>query len=482
DVAESARHVNEETRLKYRYLDLRNKRMAQNLVFRNNFVKYIRDFLTEQGFIEVETPMLTKTTMEGARCFLVPSRLHPGKFYALPMSPQQYKQLLMVGGVDKYFQIARCLRDEDQRGDRQPEFTQLDLEMSFIHRDDILNLVEELFTSAVEKLAPNKKIMKKPWPRLPYDEVIKKYGVDKPDLRYGLEIQEITELVKDCGFEVFTKAIKAGGVVRAINVPGAGEKLTRSAIDELTELAKKHKAKGLAYIFVEKDGSFRSPLTKFLGDDMTAKIAQAVKANKGDVIFFGADNRFVVEESLGQLRIELAKRLQLADPNVLAFAFVIDFPLFEENKMENGHYAPSHHMFTTPRPEDMHLLDTDPPKVKSWQYDFVCNGYEVGGGSIRIHDRDLQEKIFGMIGFKEEQREYFHHMLEAFEYGAPPHGGMAPGIDRLCMVIQGEPNIREVIAFPKTGDAEELLMRSPSAADPEHIKELHIKLDLPKTK
>ncbi len=481
DVAENQKKVNEEVRLKYRYLDIRNKRMKDNLVFRNLFVKYIRDFLMERNFVEIETPILTKITPEGARDFLVPSRLHPGKFYALPQSPQQYKQLLMVGGMDRYFQIARCLRDEDQRGDRQPEFTQLDMEMSYIHRDDIMNLVEELFTSAVEKLAPSKKFLKKPWPRIPYDEVIAKYGVDKPDLRYGLEIQEVTSLVKDCGFEVFTKAIKAGGIVRCISVPGAAEKLTRSVIDELTELVKKHKAKGLAYIILEK-GGFRSPLAKFLGEEMMGKIAKQIGAKDGDIIFFGADNRFVVEESLGQLRIELSKRLGLADPNVLAFAYVVDFPLFEENKMEDGHYAPAHHMFTTPRPEDIHLLDTDPSKVKSWQYDLVCNGYEVGGGSIRIHDRELQEKIFKLIGFKDREREYFHHMLEAFEYGAPPHGGMAPGIDRLVMVLRGEPNIREVMAFPKTGDAEDLLMGAPALVTDKELKDIHIKLDLPKKK
>ncbi len=471
--------VNEERRYTYRYLDMRRPRVKRNIVVRHETVRFLRNFLSERGFLEVETPLLTKSTPEGARDYLVPARLHPGMFYALPQSPQQYKQLLMVGGLDRYFQIAKCLRDEDSRGDRQAEFTQLDLEMSFVERDDVLDLIEEMMVSLVENLRErgliHKRLMHNPLPRLAYDDVMVRYGIDKPDLRFGLEIFDITDMVVGCGFSVFADAVRNGGVVRALNATGACDVLTRSHIDELTELAKKHRAKGLAYIKIKPDGQLDSPIVKFLGEELAHTIVKALGAKEGDIVFFGADHHLIVEESLGHVRLDLGRRLNLIDPELLAFAFIIDFPLFEPEMVE-GHCAPMHHMFTMPRKEDLPLLDTDPLKVKSWQYDFVANGYETGGGSIRIHVPDIQQKIFELIGFSEEQQKNFVHMLEAFQYGAPPHGGMAPGIDRLLMLLLDEPNIREVMAFPKTGDSRDLTVGAPSTVDQKQLKELGIQL------
>ena len=465
--------VREEIRMKYRYLDLRRPRMRDNIVMRHRFVKCIRDVLDKQGFIEVETPVLTKSTPEGARDYLVPARLHPGLFYALPQSPQQYKQLLMVAGMDRYFQIARCMRDEDQRGDRQAEFTQLDLEMSFVERDDVLDLTEELFTQAVETLFPQKKFLKKPWPRLSYDDAMLKYGIDKPDLRFALEIQDVSEWAMGSRFNVFEQAVGNGGVVRVLVAPVAS--FSRKQLDDLEELVKKEGAKGLASITIKEDGSVVSPLTKFISKEAVTALTTTLGAKRGDVVFFGAGSKKVVCASLAALRSELGQRLKLKDPDLLAFAFVIDFPLFAP-ELENGNFAPSHHMFTSPRPQDLPLLESDPARARSWQYDFIGNGYELGGGSIRIHRRDIQDKIFQLIGFTPERRKMFSHMLEAFEYGAPPHGGIAPGIDRILMVLLGEPSIREVMAFPKTGDGRDLLMGAPSPVEPEQLKELHIKV------
>jgi len=483
---EPEKEVNEERRMQYRYLDLRRSRMKRNMVARNAAVFSFRTVLQAEKFLEIETPLLTKSTPEGARDYLVPSRQNPGMFYSLPQSPQQYKQLLMVGGIDRYFQVAKCLRDEDTRGDRQAEFTQLDIELSFIQRDDVLNLVERLIKTCVTTLSEKgfikKRLLTQQFPRISYDEVMLKYGVDKPDLRFGMEIYDITETVRGCSFAVFTDAISLGGVVRALCVAGGVSRLTRSAIDELTELAKLHGAKGLAFIKVKEkrpDGSgfeSESPILKYLSDDVVQRIITQLQANAGDIIFFGADTRSIVQESLGQVRAELGKRLGLIDPDVLAPAFVIDFPLFEPD-MENGHYAPMHHMFTMPCSEDIALLDTEPHRVKSWQYDTVMNGYEIGGGSIRIHRKDIQEKIFQLIGFSEERRAMFTHMLEAFEYGAPPHGGIALGIDRLLMILLGESSIREVIAFPKTGDGRDLTVGAPSGVEPQQLKELGIKIN-----
>lgn len=468
------RVVNEELRLKYRYLDLRRSRMLNNLKFRAKCIKFIRDFLHRQDFIEVETPILTKSTPEGARDFLVPSRIHPGKFYALPQSPQQYKQMLMLGGVDKYFQIPSCMRDEDARADRSPgEFFQLDVEMSFVIQDDILNLMERLFTSLAETLTPHKKILQKSWPRLEYDDVTLKYGFDKPDIRFGLEIKDISQIVKGCGFSVFTKAIEQGGVVRAINAKGCA-KFSRAEIDKLTDFVKEFGAKGLAYIVIEKKDKYKSPIVKFLGDDVIEKIIKDMEGEPGDIIFFGAGSVAVVCESLGSLRKELGKKLGLVDKDVLAFAFILGWPLFEP-ELEDGHYAPSHHQFTMPREEDWAKLDSDPARVKSYQHDMVLNGYEIGGGSIRIHRADIQEKVFKLIGFGPERIKFFSHMLKAFEYGAPPHGGIALGIERLIMILAGEENIREVIAFPKNQKAQDVTMGAPATVEEEQLKELHIK-------
>ncbi len=471
--------VNEERRYTYRYIDMRRPRVKRNIVVRHEMVRFLRNFLSDRGFVEVETPLLTKSTPEGARDYLVPARMHQGQFYALPQSPQQYKQLLMVGGIDRYFQMAKCLRDEDGRGDRQAEFTQLDLEMSFVQRDDVLNLVEEMMVSAItflnEKGYMKKRIMQNPIPRLSYDDVMLRYGIDKPDLRFGLEISDITHLVAECGFSVFANAVKDGGVVRALNATGACDVLTRSHIDELTELAKKHRAKGLAYIKIKEDGQLDSPIVKFLGDELAQSIVKTLNGKAGDIIFFGADHHLIVEEALAYVRLDCGRRLNLIDPEVLALSFTIDFPLFEA-ELVNGHPVPMHHMFTMPRKEDIPLLDTDPLKVKSWQYDFVVNGNEAAGGSIRIHVPDIQQKIFELIGFSTEQQKDFAHMLEAFQYGAPPHGGMAPGIDRLLMLFLDEPNIREVMAFPKTGDGRDLVIGAPSTVDAGQLKDLGIKL------
>ncbi len=474
DAVEQAKGLNEEVRMKYRYLDLRRDMIRKKIEMRSKVIQYMRTFMWGKGFQEVETPILTKSTPEGARDFLVPSRLHAGKFYALPQSPQQYKQMLMVAGFDQYFQIAPCFRDEDPRIDRSPDqFYQLDMEASFIEQKDILDLMEELFTGICKELVPQKRILQKPWPRLTYADVMEKYGIDKPDLRFGLEMHDVSDVVRDCGFEVFTKALEKGGVVKAIAATGAAI-FSRATIDELTEMVKKYGAKGLAYI-VFQDGKVKSPIAKFLGDEKIAELAAACGAKDGDILFFGAGDKKIVRDSLAQLRLELGTLLGLRDPNVLAFAFIVDFPLFEEEKV-NGYCAPMHHMFTRPKEEDVALLDADPLKVRSYQHDMVLNGVEVGGGSIRIHDRAMQEKIFEMIGFTPTQRTYFHHMLEAFEYGAPPHGGMAPGVDRFIMMLLNEENIREVMPFPKTGDVRELMMDSPSDVEEQQLKDVHIRV------
>ncbi|MFO7807081.1 MAG: aspartate--tRNA ligase [Candidatus Moraniibacteriota bacterium] len=466
--------VREEKRMEYRYVDLRRKENLEILKKRHYFVKLLKDYLSGKGFLEIETPYLGKSTPEGARDFLVPSRLHPGEFYALVQSPQQYKQFLMIAGVDKYFQLAKCFRDEDTRGDRQAEFTQLDIEQSFVEREDILELTEEMFTDVIEAVFPEKEIMFKPWKRLSYDEAMLKYGTDRPDLRFGLEIQDLTDDVKGCGFKVFSDAAeKNEGVVRAICAKG-GAKFSRGDIDHMTEFVKYYGAKGLAYIVVKENGELQSPIVKFLGEDLAAEIVEKMEAEAGDIIFFGADNKEVVCEALGELRTELAKRLNLIDENKLALVFVIDFPLFV---MEHGQLAPSHHMFTAPIAGDEKLLDTEPEKARCQQYDFVANGCEVAGGSIRIHNRKIQEKVFDIIGFDENKKKQFNHFLKAFEYGVPPHGGIAPGIDRLLMILLGKSSIRDVIAFPKTGDGRDLTMNAPSEINKKQLEELGIKVE-----
>jgi aspartyl-tRNA synthetase len=463
--------TNEEMRMRYRYLDLRRPRMQHNIVLRHEAVRYIRNFLSDRGFVEIETPILFKSTPEGARDYLVPSRVHPGRFFALPQSPQQLKQLLMVAGFERYFQIARCFRDEDQRGDRQPEFTQLDLEMSFVEREDILQIIEPLMTGMVETIS-DRRITHKPFPRLRYEESVARFGTDRPDMRFGLELTDVTEIAAQSAFRVF----QSGPLVKALVVPGCGD-YSRKQITELEELVKEAGAGGLAWIAIGDEG-IRSPIAKFFSEELIQRLLETVGAASGDLVLLVSDKPAIVNESLATLRNEFGARLALADPAELCFCWIIDFPLFTWDEDEKR-WDPSHHMFTSPHPEDVPLLYSDPGAARSQQYDLVCNGYEVAGGSIRIHDRAIQEKVFELVGLNPAQaRERFGHMLEAFEYGAPPHGGIASGIDRLVMLMAGEPNIREVMAFPKTQRAADLMADAPSEVEPEQLEELHIKVVL----
>ena len=473
--------VDENVRLKYRYLDLRSPRMQRNLTLRHKVVKFIRDYLDEHGFLEIETPILFKTTPEGARDYLVPSRVHPGMVYALPQSPQQLKQLLMVAGIERYFQIARCFRDEDQRGDRQPEFTQLDIEMSFVERGDVMGLIEDMYTKMVTKLVPHKRLLQSPWPRISYQEAMQRFGKDNPDIRYGLELVDLTDLAAGSGFGVFSGAVQNGGHVRGINAKGLAD-YSRKQIDELTDFVRQHGAKGLAYIIFAPDGEVRSPITKFFSEEEFDAIKSRMGAEAGDLLLFVADQPNIVFDTLGRLRVLLAERLGLADPDVLGFCWVIDFPFAFWDEKEKR-WDPSHHLFTSPMPEDIALIETEPGRMRGAQYDLVLNNNEVAGGSIRIHDQELQAKIFELIGLEPEvARVRFGHMLEAFQYGAPPHGGIASGIDRLVMLLADESNIREVIAFPKNQNARDVMADAPTPAEPGQYKDLHIKLDLPEQK
>ena len=475
--------VEEPLRLKYRYLDLRRERMQRNMVMRHRVIKFMRDFLDAKGFLEIETPILIKSTPEGARDYLVPSRVHEGKFYALPQSPQQLKQLLMVAGYDKYFQVARCFRDEDLRADRQPEFTQLDIEMSYIDEEAILNLMEDLFTSLVETLTPEKKMMK-PFPRLTYAEVMDKYGCDKPDIRFGLELADISDVFTDCEFAVFRTVLGAGGIIKGFAATGCAD-YTRKQLAELTDLVRSRGAKGLVTMALDGEAGdpidnltsdqVRSNVTKFLTIEQIIKVAKRLDAQRGDLLLIVADNPKTTDSVLSGLRVEIAERLNLADPNMMAFCFIQDYPLFEWN--EEGRWDSMHHPFTAPAPEDLALLDSDPGKVHARHYDFVCNGSEISSGSIRIHDRELQEKMFQILGYSSDDiQERFGHLLEALESGAPPHGGIAPGIDRFVMLLLGEENIREVIAFPKTQSGADLMFDSPSGVSADQLRELHLKL------
>jgi len=483
-INEDVEVVEEGLRLRYRYLDLRRARMRENLLLRHRVVKFIRDFMDAKGFIEVETPILIKSTPEGARDYLVPSRLHPGRFYALPQSPQQLKQLLMVAGVEKYFQIARCFRDEDTRADRQPEFTQLDLEMSFIDEEDVLNLVEELFTSMVEAIKPAMRLIK-PFPRLSYAEAMEHYGTDKPDLRFALEIRDLTDIAAQSDFSIFRSAISDGGKVKGMCAPGCAN-YTRSQLDDLNKLVQGLGAQGLVTMPLGTSaGSLdtltmemvRSVAAKFLTLDQVKEMAARLGAKAGDLLLIIADKKSeLVDVVLGELRREMGRRLELADPNRLAFAFIQNFPLLRRGEGA-GRWESEHHPFTTPWDEDVPLLDTAPEKVRGRHYDVVCNGYEIGGGSLRIHTAELQRKVFRLLGYGDEEiDDRFGHMLEAFEYGAPPHGGIALGLDRLVMLLAGEETIREVIAFPKNQNAVDLTFNAPSAVSEEQLAELHLRL------
>ena len=476
--------VDENLYLKYRYLYLRRPRVKDNMILRHKVEKFMRDFLDARGFIEIETPILIKSTPEGARDYLVPSRIHPGKFYALPQSPQQLKQLLMVAGFEKYYQIARCFRDEDLRADRQPEFTQLDLEMSFIDEEDILSLLEEMFTALVETVKPEMQMIK-PFPRLSYAEATERYGTDKPDIRFGLELRDLSKIVAESEFAVFHSAIQGGGKVKGICLPGCAD-YSHKQTEELTELAKSCGAKGLLTLALPA-GSYDKPeqltpdkvksvAAKYLTVEQLKEIVRRFEANPGDLILIVAGERKMVDKVLDELRREMGRRLGLIDPNLLAFVFVVDYPLLDWNE-ETKLWEPMHHPFTAPVEEDMPLLDTEPSKVRARHYDIVCNGYELSSGSIRIHTRQLQEKIFHLLGYSDEDIEArFGHLLEAFDYGAPPHGGIAPGIDRVVMLLAGTDNIREVIAFPKNQSAIDVMSDSPSPVSQAQLDELHLKL------
>lgn len=464
----------EDLRLKYRYLDLRHERMQKNIIMRHKIIKEIRDFLDEEDFLEIETPILIKGTPEGSREYLVPSRIYPGNFYVLPQSPQQLKQLLMIAGFDKYFQIARCFRDEDQRGDRQPEFTQLDVELSFTSEKEVMEMNEKLLIRLVKSYAPNKKIVQEKFPLLTWKEAMDIYGSDKPDLRFDMKMSDVSEVVKDSEFGVFSGTVKNGGVVKALRVEGGG-KFTRKDVDELTEIAKTYGVKGLAYLFFDEEG-VRSPISKFLKEEEVKNIAEVTGAKTGDIVFFAADKYITACESLGQVRLKCAEKLEMIDPNLFAFCWVNEFPMFEIDK-ETGQLTAMHHPFTRPMNEDRELLKTEPDNVRSIAYDVILNGNEIGGGSMRIHEKSLQKEVFKVLNITEEDAEMrFGHMLEAFEYGAPPHGGIAWGLDRLVMIFADEPNIREVIAFPKDQSAKDLVLGAPSEMPKKNLEEVGIKV------
>ncbi len=460
----------EELRLKYRYLDLRRPDLQRNLMLRSRIATLVRQFLTEEGFLEIETPMLTKSTPEGARDYLVPSRVHPGTFYALPQSPQLFKQLLMCSGYDRYFQIVKCFRDEDLRADRQPEFTQIDMELSFVDVEDVLEVNERLLQKLFASVGVEVKL---PIARMTWQEAMDRFGSDKPDTRFGMELKNVSDVVKDCGFGVFTNALAAGGSVRGINAKGQAA-MPRKKIDALVEFAKGFGAKGLAYLALEEDGTIKSSFAKFMSEEELKALASAMEGEPGDLLFFAADKNKVVYDVLGNLRLEIARNLGLLDKNKYNFLWVTEFPLLEYSE-EEGRYVAMHHPFTMPMEEDLPLLDTEPGKVRAKAYDIVLNGSEIGGGSVRIFQSEVQEKMFEVLGFtKESAYERFGFLLNAFKYGVPPHAGLAYGFDRLIMLMAKTDNIRDVIAFPKVKDASCLMTEAPNVVDDKQLEELSI--------
>lgn len=470
---EADSRTKEELRLKYRYLDLRRPDLQRNLILRSRIAAAIRAFLCEEGFLEIETPILNKSTPEGARDYLVPSRVHPGAFYALPQSPQIFKQLLMCSGYDRYFQIARCFRDEDLRADRQPEFTQVDLEMSFVDVDDVIDATERMVARVCREAIGLEVTL--PITRMTWQEAMNRFGSDKPDTRFGMELQDVSEVVRDCGFGVFTTALEAGGSVRGINVKGQAE-MPRKKIDALTEFAKGYGAKGLAYLSVMPDGSYKSSFAKFMTQEQLETLVKAMKGEAGDLLLFAADRLKTVWAVLGALRIEVAKQLELIDDSRFDFLWVTEFPQFEWSD-EEERYVAMHHPFTMPVEEDLDLLETEPGRVRTKAYDIVLNGVELGGGSVRIFQSDVQERMFQALGFtKEKAHEQFGFLMDAFRYGVPPHAGLAIGLDRFVMLLVGAESIREVIAFPKVKDASCLMSEAPGGVDEKQLEELHLKV------
>ena len=463
----------EELRLKYRFLDLRRPDMQRNLLLRSKIAILTRQFLAEEGFLEIETPTLIKSTPEGARDYLVPSRVHPGSFYALPQSPQLFKQLLMCSGYDRYFQLARCYRDEDLRADRQPEFTQIDMELSFVDVDDVIDVNERLLHKLFKEIL-NVEIPQ-PIPRMTWQEAMDRFGSDKPDLRFGMELKNVSDVVKDCEFVVFKGALENGGTVRGINAEGQGH-MPRKKIDALVEFAKGYGAKGLAYVAIQEDGSYKSSFAKFMTEEQMAALISAMDGKPGDLLLFAADKNKVVWDVLGNLRLEIARQLDLLKKDDYKFLWVTEFPLLEYSE-EQGRFVAMHHPFTMPMDEDWHLIDSDPGAVRAKAYDIVLNGTELGGGSVRIHQSDIQSKMFEVLGFTPEKaQEQFGFLLEAFKYGVPPHAGLAYGLDRVVMLMGGCDSIREVIAFPKVKDASCLMTEAPTPVDPKQLEELGIEV------